>query len=178
MMMTYARDGTLATSSMEPGFVEFYGANFSDLAAQLYVYLGDMGEAQDVVQEAFCRAWVRWGRISRYEEPVGWVRRVAWNLATSRIRRLIIARRYARLERPRTVDGPAPDRVALMAALATLPANQRRAVVLHYLADMSVAQIADMCGAREGAVKTWLYRGRAALASQLRESEEASPHAR
>jgi RNA polymerase sigma-70 factor (ECF subfamily) len=70
----------------QPDFAECYGAQFRPIARQLAVYLGSVEEAQEVTQEAFTRAWVRWGRIARYDDPGAWVRRVAWNLATSRIR--------------------------------------------------------------------------------------------
>src|SRR5690606_25908033 len=113
-------------------FEELYAAHFTDLAVQLYAYFGDQLEAQDVVQEAFCRALARWSTISRYDDPVAWVRRVAWNLAVSQWRRTRAAlAALARLHRQpgRRVDGPGPDRVALVAALATLPARQRQVVV-------------------------------------------------
>jgi DNA (cytosine-5)-methyltransferase 1 len=54
---------------------------------QLFAYTGDMAAAQDVVQEAFCRALSRWKRIADLDDPAGWIRRVARNLATSRWRR-------------------------------------------------------------------------------------------
>jgi len=54
-----------------------------------------------------------------------------------------------------------------MTALAGLPDRQRRAVVMHYLADMSVTEIADHEDVPEGTVKSWLHRGRAALGAQL-----------
>ena len=54
-----------------------------------------------------------------------------------------------------------------MALLAALPAQQRRAVVLHYLADLSVAEVADREGVPEGTVKSWLHRARTALAARL-----------
>src|SRR5262245_2569754 len=72
----------------DEGFDAFYAAQFRRVSAQIHAYLGDLAEAQDVVQEAFTRAWPRWERIRRYEDPAAWVRRVAWNLATSRWRRL------------------------------------------------------------------------------------------
>jgi RNA polymerase sigma-70 factor (ECF subfamily) len=152
-------------------FDELYAAHFGDLTVQLYTYFGDRQEAQDVVQEAFCRALARWSRVSRYDDPVAWVRRVAWNLATSRWRRMRTALAFSRRQRPDHVDGPGPDRVALVAALATLPPAQRRAMVLHYLADLPVAQIAAEEGVAEGTVKSWLHRGRAALAAQLAPSD-------
>jgi RNA polymerase sigma-70 factor (ECF subfamily) len=61
--------------------------------------------------------------------------------------------------------------VALVAALAELPGNHRRALVLHYLADMPIAEVAQREGVAEGTVKSWLHRGRAALAARLNLSE-------
>lgn len=152
-------------------FDQLYHAHFRSLTVQLSAYCGDLGQAQDLVQEAFCRAYARWSRISRYDDPVAWVRRVAWNLATSRWRRLRTAQSFLRRQREEHVPGPNPDRVALSAALALLPSVQRRAVVLHYLADLSVAQIARQEDVPEGTVKSWLHRGRAALAAQLTAKE-------
>ncbi|MDI6100349.1 SigE family RNA polymerase sigma factor [Actinoplanes sp. NEAU-A12] len=150
-------------------FDDLYAAHYADLTVQLHLYFGDRQEAHDVVQEAFCRAYARWRTVSGYEDPVGWVRRVAWNLALSRWRRTRSALSFLRRQ-PRTeshVAGPGPDRVAVMAALAELPAQQRRAVVLRYLADLTVPQIADREGVAEGTVKSWLHRARTTLADRL-----------
>jgi RNA polymerase sigma-70 factor (ECF subfamily) len=153
-------------------FDAFYAGHFRRLTTQLYAYCGDMAEAQDAVQEAFCRALDRWNRLVTYDDPVAWVRRVAWNLATSRWRRRASASRHAALQRPVNAPEPSPDRVALMRALAVLPAPQRRAIVLYYLADLSVSEIARQDGTAEGTVRSWLHRGRAALADQLTDSTE------
>src|SRR5699024_4515069 len=114
-------------------FDELYAAHYGELTVQLYAYFGDRQEAQDVVQEAFCRAYGRWRTVSTYDDPVAWVRRVAWNLAVSRWRRSRTALSFLRRHRPADthLDGPGPDHVALVAALATLAPQQRRAVVLH-----------------------------------------------
>jgi RNA polymerase sigma-70 factor (ECF subfamily) len=158
-----------------PGFAECYAAAFPALATQLYVYTGDLDLAHDLVQEAFCRALTRWSRLADYDDPAAWVRRVAFNLANSRWRRTRVALAYLRRQRVEHVVGPSPDRVAAVAALATLPPAQRRAVVLHYLADLSVAQIAEQEGVAVGTVKSWLHRGRIALAARLGAGlEEAS----
>lgn len=149
-------------------FDEFYAAGFTPLSLQLYAYLGDLGEAQDLVQEAFCRAYTRWNKINKYDDPVAWVRRVAWNLASSTFRRKRTALNFLRRQREEHCDGPDPDRVALTRALAVIPAQQRRAVVLHYMAQLPVAEIAAQEGVAEGTVKSWLSRGRAALAAQLK----------
>ncbi|MDW5324688.1 SigE family RNA polymerase sigma factor [Plantactinospora sp. KLBMP9567] len=155
------------TEELVPRFDDVYRAHFQSLVVQLYAYVGDMTEAQDLVQEAFSRAWPRWDKIARYDDPVSWLRRVAWNTATSRWRRLRTARKYLERQRPENVPGPGPDRVALAAALATLPANQRRAVVLHHMADLSINEIALECEVAPGTVKSWLHRARIALAARL-----------
>ncbi|OLE23116.1 MAG: RNA polymerase subunit sigma-70 [Actinobacteria bacterium 13_1_20CM_3_71_11] len=148
-------------------FSEFYAAHFHSLTVQLFAHTGDLNEAQDVVQEAFCRALARWSRIVTYDDPVAWVRRVAWNLATSRWRRVRTAVAFAKRQREEQVAEPSPDRVVLVAALARLPERQRQAVVLHYLADLPLAAIALELGVAEGTVKSWLHRARTALADQL-----------
>jgi RNA polymerase sigma-70 factor (ECF subfamily) len=156
-------------------FDEFYVTNFQRLVVQLYAYCGEMAQAQDVVQEAFARALPRWRKLAEYDDPVAWVRRVALNLANNRWRQLRNFRAFARTHRETHVPEPSADRVALRDALATLPSNQRRAVVLHYLADLSVSEIAMQENVPDGTVKSWLHRGRLALAAQLRDARgEAS----
>ena len=158
-------------------FDAFYAANFTSLTTQLYAYFGDRQEAQDVVQEAFCRALARWRRICVYDDPVAWVRRVAWNLATSNVRRARVAAAFRRRHREETAPPPNPNRVALFAALRTLPAKQRQATVLHYLADLPITEIATTMGVAEGTVKSWLHRSRTALAAQLAPTAEEGSHA-
>jgi RNA polymerase sigma-70 factor, ECF subfamily len=151
-------------------FAELYQSRFAELAAQLYAFTGDGRETHDLVQEAFVRAWQRWDTIGAYDDPVGWVRRVAWNLAMSRYRRLRLHRLWVdRIPPPEAVPPLEPDRIVLVAALRKIPEMQRRALVLHYLADLSVADIAAETGVAEGTVKSWLSRGRAALAQHLAE---------
>jgi RNA polymerase sigma-70 factor (ECF subfamily) len=152
-------------------FAGFYAASFQRLVGQLYAMIGDQTEAQDVVQEAFIRAWARRGKIDRNGAPEAWVRVTAWRIAASRWRR---AREGTRLEsltaRPESTAGPTPDRVAFADALRKVPAEQRRALVLYHLCDLTVDQIAAETGARAGTVKARLARGRAALAPYLREA--------
>jgi RNA polymerase sigma-70 factor, ECF subfamily len=147
-------------------FADFYAATFHGLCLQLYAYTGDRAAAQDFVQEAFCRALPRWSTLQSYDDPTAWVRKVAWNLATSRWRQLRRLTDWGRTA-DEAVAGPDVDRLDLMAALATLPARQRQAVVLHYLADTSIAEIAVIMSASEGTVKSWLHRARADLAGRL-----------
>jgi RNA polymerase sigma-70 factor (ECF subfamily) len=149
------------------GFEELYAAQFHSLVLQINAYIGDLAEAQDLVQEAFCRALPRWDKLATYDNPVDWVRRVAWNLAISGWRRRRTATAFLRRQRQQHVSGPNPDRVALTQALATLPETQRRVFVLFYLANRTVLEIAEQEKAPEGTVKSWLHRARAAVAAQL-----------
>jgi RNA polymerase sigma-70 factor (ECF subfamily) len=74
-------------AAQRASFDEFYAAQYGNLTVQLYMYFGDRQEAHAIVQEAFCRAYARWRIVSQYEDPIGWVRRVAWNQALSKWRR-------------------------------------------------------------------------------------------
>ncbi|SDD47744.1 RNA polymerase sigma-70 factor, ECF subfamily [Glycomyces harbinensis] len=149
-------------------FDGFYAANVGPITAQIRAYVGDLQEAEDLVAEAFCRALGRWKTISAYDNPATWVRRVAWNLATSKLRRGAVLRRLLLRQRPIHIEGPQPDRIDLELALSELKERHRKAVILYYLADMTTAEIAEQEGVAEATVRSWLTRGRAALAELLR----------
>ncbi|MFC9844065.1 SigE family RNA polymerase sigma factor [Streptomyces sp. NPDC060223] len=152
----------------EDEFDTFYATAFPRLTGQLFAFTGDHGEAQDVVQEAFVRAWDQRREFLLEGAPEAWIRTVAMRLAVSRWRR---ARRWLELVRrnppPQHVPGPGPEHATLVAALRTLPEPQRMALVLHHLCDLSVEQVASETGAPVGTVKARLSRGRAALAREL-----------
>lgn len=155
------------------GYADVYQYGYARLCNQLFAYLGDREEAQDVVQEAYLRAWQQWRTVSRYDDPLAWVRRVAWNLATSRFRRLAVAARHLRRQRvEEAVDAVGPEHVALVAALRTLPVQPRQVLVMHYLADMSVADIAGDLDVPRGTVLSWLHRGRTKLAEHFQQAPE------
>jgi RNA polymerase sigma-70 factor (ECF subfamily) len=157
----------------EDEFDAFYASAFPRLVGQLFAMTGDHGEAQDVVQEAFVRAWDRRSDFLADEAPEAWIRTVATRLAVSRWRR---ARRWLELVRrtpPQAhTPGPGPEHAALVEALRQLPEVQRIAIVLHHLCDLSVEQVASETGAPVGTVKARLARGRAALAGHLGEKED------
>jgi RNA polymerase sigma-70 factor, ECF subfamily len=147
-------------------FDAFYRDTSRRLLRYAYGLTGDPAEAQDLVQEAYARAWQRWRRLHAYEDPEAWLRLVVHRLATDRWRRIV-----ARRSRPQNplppVEPPSEDVVLLVRAMRTLPDPHRRALALHYLLDRSVAEIAAETGASTGTVKSWLSRGRAGLAAAL-----------
>ncbi|MEV4536692.1 SigE family RNA polymerase sigma factor [Asanoa sp. NPDC049518] len=154
-------------------FDAFYLTTAPRVVHQVYAVCGDLGEAQDAVQEAYARAWARWPRLSGYDDPEAWVRTVAWRLAANRwrsARRWLSAR--ARLGAPPPAAEPSPDRVAIVVALRRLPDAQRRIVVLHYFADLPVAEIVAATGIPAGTVKVYLARARTALATLLGSDDE------
>jgi RNA polymerase sigma-70 factor (ECF subfamily) len=154
-------------------FDEFYAGAVGRLVGQLFPVTGDLHEAEEVVQEAFTRAAARWGRLRDYDLPEAWVRRVAMNLAADRARNLRRqARAMRRLQAPAEAVAASVEALALAEALRTLPVRQRQALVLHYLVDLQVGEIAQTLGVPEGTVKSLLSRGRHALAAKLGETEE------
>lgn len=146
-------------------FDEFYLGSRDRLALHIAALTGDAAEAVDHVQEAFVRAWSRWTYVGGLDDPEGWVRRVAHNLAVSRwrrARRLVLGASVA--------DAAfewADDQRAVVDALGLLPRPQREAIVLHHVAGLSVEEVAGELNAPAGTVKSWLSRGRRQLAAVL-----------
>lgn len=149
-------------------YESLYRARVGPLTRQVFAMTGNWSEAQDVVQEAFVRAWQHRASIDRAGSPEAWVRVTAMRLAVSRWRKQRNALIAWRRTGPTHADAPAePFDRELIAALQSLPQAQREALVLHYLADQSVAEIADSLGVPVGTVKARLSRGRTALAAHL-----------
>lgn len=118
---------------------------------QLFAVTGDYGAAHDAVQEAFIRAINSPKRFVALDNQEAWLLRVAVNVARSRWRRLRRGEALLRLGRttpPGSSDswGLSGDRVAVVAALRELPAAQRECLAMHYLLDLSIAEIAGMIG--------------------------------
>jgi RNA polymerase sigma factor (sigma-70 family) len=121
---------------------------------------GDRASAEDAAIEALALAHLRWHRVASLPWRDAWVLRVATHEA------------LRQLPKPRPMP-PAPVvvdeadsvalRHALLDALRRLPARQREAVVLRYLADLSEKDVGLALGIRQGTVKTHLHRGLAAL---------------
>ncbi|MFB9411255.1 MULTISPECIES: sigma-70 family RNA polymerase sigma factor [Dactylosporangium] len=149
-------------------FDAFYRGTVPRLTRYAFGLTGDAGEAQDLVQEAYARAWQHWRRVGAYEDVEAWLRLVISRLVKDRWRRLLVRRAAAASAPPLPpVAPPSEETVLLVAALRLLPFEQRQAVVLYHLLDRSLADIAAETGANLNTVKTRLTRGRAALAALL-----------
>ncbi|GAA1672785.1 sigma-70 family RNA polymerase sigma factor [Fodinicola feengrottensis] len=159
---------------------QLYRAAAPRLVVAAYAFTGDLGEAQECMQEAFVRAYAHPGRILQTENPVGWMRIVTVNIARDRMRR---KRRFAVLHRllattPDPVPAATPDRVAILTAIRVLPAGQRETVALHYLLDLAVDEIAELTSVSVNTAKSRLRRGRAALSVLLSEESVSMTEAR
>jgi RNA polymerase sigma-70 factor (ECF subfamily) len=149
-------------------FDDFYRSTSARALRYGYAVADDPGEAQDLVQEAYARAWRKWGELVAHPAPEAWLRLVISRLATDRWRRLRGWRLAAsRTGPPNDVGPPSEDTVLLVGALRQLPDRHRQALALYYLFDMPVAEIAREAGVPAGTVKSWLSRGRARLAELL-----------
>ena len=147
----------------------FLSEGYPRVVAALTFVCDGRANAEDVVQEALARAWERMDHGTHIDSLQAWVTTVALNLSRNRLRRLRTERRHQpELAQGETATAANPeDRLDVRAALRTLPRRQREVTVLFYYLDMSVADIADALGMKEGTVKVWLHRARASLAAAL-----------
>ena len=135
-----------ATPRLRPALVAHYGVE----------------TANDLCADAIAYAWEHWERVSRLDNPVGYLYRVA----TSR------ARLYQRWRRPlplppesAVADGERDDALPVM--LAKLPLGQRTAVVLVHVYGWSYQDVADVIGRSRSNVRNDVHRGMAALRSRM-----------
>jgi RNA polymerase sigma-70 factor (sigma-E family) len=156
-------------------FAELYERSYRRVVVTAYALTGDLGDAEEIAQDTYAIAYDRRRRVAAADNPEGWLHTVAVNLARRRHRRRRTLSRLLHKEIP-----PPPlwigDHVDLHNAIRGLTDDHRAVVVLHYLADMPVDEVASVLGIAVGTVKSRLSRARAALAELLgtdREVENA-----
>jgi RNA polymerase sigma factor (sigma-70 family) len=158
-------------------FAEFYEASYGRMVALVAAIVGDRQQAEDIAQEAFARALARWPQIARYDLPEAWVRRVALRLTVDARRKL---RRALQLsawltagQRGREQPADPLASTALTVALMRLPVAQRQVIVLYYLADLPVDDIARDTAVSVGTVRNRLAAARRRLERELTDFDEA-----
>jgi RNA polymerase sigma-70 factor (ECF subfamily) len=143
--------------------------DYDRLVRALTIVAGDKETAADAVQEAFVCLVRRWEHLSSYEDPAGWVRRVALNQIHEHQRSVWRQTKLLlRIER----EPPAPEGASTMAEevwgqLRTLPLKQRTALALYYVGDLTEREVADAMHVSEGTVKQHLHRARQTLRETL-----------
>jgi RNA polymerase sigma-70 factor (sigma-E family) len=143
-------------------FEQWAGEAARPLFRTAWLLCGDWHRAEDLVQETFARMYRHWGRA--IDEPTAYARTVLVRAFLSQ-RRLRSAGEHPMADVPerRVADGDPELRRTLIAALATLPPKDRAVLVLRYLADRSVEDVARDLDSSQGAVRIQAMRALAKL---------------
>ena len=154
---------------------QLYAAHYRGLVRLSALLLRDVGEAEEVVQDAFVAMHGRWGRLRDPDKAVAYLRQSVLNRSRSALRHRAVRDRHDRHQPAPPSYVPSAEQHALLgeeqetivAALRTLPQRQREAIVLRYYADLSEADTALAMGVSRGAVKSHTSRGMSALRKSL-----------
>ncbi len=167
-------------------FTAFYDGNYPSVCRALALAFRDSQRAEEAAQEAFIRAYVYWRRVGRMDRPAGWVYVVAVHQAARARRRddatvVPVAGRRGETTAMDIAEGVV-EREALRLAIARLPERQRLAIVLRYLADLPLVDVAAAMGCAVGTVKSTVHaalvRLEADLGEEIETIEEVHPDAR
>jgi len=150
---------------------EVFQHEYVRLVHALAIVAGDKETAADAVQEAFVSLVRGWDHLSSYEDPAGWVRRVALNKIREHQRSIF---RQARLLLKMEQEPGLPEELRsydpeLWEQLRTLPPKQRTAVALHYMGDLTAREVAEVMHVSEGTVDQHLHRALQTLRGKLEE---------
>lgn len=157
-MVTGIEDGRLS-------FDEFYRRYWGEVYRTLAVVIRNLDVAREATDEAMARAYQRWQRVGSYDNPAGWVYRTALNEARRRFRRG--NREVVGLVADAAGSWLRPSDVDLDRAIRTLSMKHREVVVLRYLRDFTLAEVARMLGISEGTVKSRLHRAMEVLRTEV-----------
>jgi RNA polymerase sigma-70 factor (ECF subfamily) len=151
-------------------FDALFACEYPAVVRTVFLICHDHQLAQDVTQDAFVELFARWEKVSRYDRPGAWVRRVAIrrvSRALQRERRRRVAERA--VVPAETAEGADLD---VLRAVRRLPLRQRIALVLHYYEDLPLHDVAAVLGCSPATAGVHVHRARAALASELSASPE------
>jgi len=155
---------------LKPASLEaLFRQSYTSIVQSLTLVGGDLAAAEDATQEAFAQAWVSWSRISRYDNPGAWVRRVAINRLRNAHRSRLRGEAAVQRMNSEVSSGPPPAEPEsdLMVGLQGLPYKQRLCAVLFYVDGLSTAEVAQAIGISQGSVSQHLNRARTALRAHL-----------
>jgi RNA polymerase sigma-70 factor (sigma-E family) len=154
---------------LEREYVEYIRARLPELRRPGHLLCRDADRADDVVQAAITTVYVGWPRVRAADNVDAYVRKVVVRTFLSEQRRPWARVRLtgALPDRPADPGQPAEERLAVRAALRRLPSRQRAILVLRFLCDLSVADVAATLGCATGTVKSQTSDGLAALRKAL-----------
>lgn len=161
----------MGAAETDPSLADFCRREHARLVGMLGLYVGDVAVAEDLAQEPFIRLHQHWPRVRSMDDPRAWLSKVAINLSHSWWRRYFARQRAQRRLDAQPGRSPiaddAADVLTVRKVVATLPRQQRTALVLRYYAGFSVAETARQMGCAIGTVKSLTHRAIAALRTQL-----------
>jgi RNA polymerase sigma-70 factor (sigma-E family) len=179
----YVVDGSLGTAALctapldllsdaDQAIAAMYSTEYRSLVRISVVLVGDVGTAEEVVQECFIAMYAAWRRLKNVDKAVNYLRRSVVNRSRSVLRRRIVADKHVPKHEP---DMPSAEqgaitqfeRTAVIAALRSLPVRQREAIMLRYYLDLSEEEVASAMRISRGAVKSHTARAKAALRAIL-----------
>ena len=167
--MTQAERVRQAQAGDVDAFCALYTAYQQKLFHYAYYKLGNVQDAEDVVQDVFEKLLRYEGRFESEEHLKAWLLRVAIN----RCRDITRAARQKDTELDENIPAPeSGNDGSLLDAVRTLPENYRNAVYLHYYEGYTAAEVGRMLGAPTNTVLSWLRRARAQLHTMLKEEIE------
>jgi RNA polymerase sigma-70 factor (ECF subfamily) len=153
-------------------FTDFFRAEYEHLLRAMYLVTGNRDEAEELAQDAFVKACERWDRVRGMDNPIGYLYRTAVNAHRSSLRRVRASARRALSLQPSDPISKTDDRDRIRRALATLPANQREAVVLVEWVGLSDVEAGHALGISPGAVRVRISRARTSLRPLIERSPE------
>jgi RNA polymerase sigma factor (sigma-70 family) len=162
--------GQAADAASAPTSTEAFDRLFERHERQVFGYLwrmtGDQSLASDLCQETFLRAWQRFEKLSTYENPLGWLFRVATNLAidAQRGRRRLLLLTTSLDDECELAGadqiGNVADRELVLEILQSLSPRARASLVLREVYGMSLDEVARTVGSTTAATKKMLSRTR------------------
>jgi RNA polymerase sigma factor (sigma-70 family) len=154
-----------AVPNIDDGYAVFFEDEYRSVVRTAFLIVRNVQRAEDVAQDAFVQLYQHWEKVSRYERPEAWVRRVAIRLAVREVKRTRV-REVLQLKSPAPLPVEPLD-LAVVEAVKQLSPMQRAAIALFYLEDRPIAEIADLLGITVSTCTVHLTRGRRRLAELL-----------
>ncbi len=133
-----------------------------------YTVLHDPDDCADALQDALERAWRKLGALRDPAAFRGWMARIVINCSRDMLRR----RKLRTVQLDENMPAPEVRDTGLSEALSALEEGYRLPLTLFYMENMSVAEVAQAMGLKQGTVKNRLHRGRKRLAAMLTGEEE------
>jgi RNA polymerase sigma-70 factor (sigma-E family) len=155
-------------------FTEYVTAQLEQLRRLAYVLCQDSHRGDDLVQEAITKLYLNWHNIHKIVNLDRYLRAIV-------VREFLNAQRLGWTRRVRLFDKPpetaaisfsamVEDRLVLRAALKQMPPRQRAVLVLRFMCDLPVDDVADILGCSNGTVKSQTSAGLITLRRHLGES--------